>query len=54
LLIGSPVPADPEAGPLLLDRYSDLVRVLLYLAIFALCAAAYLAARMIRNRKGPS
>ena len=54
LLTSAPIPADPEAGPLLLDRYSDLYRVLLYLAIFALCAAAYLAVRMIRNRKGPS
>jgi cobalt/nickel transport system permease protein len=54
LLIGPPAAVDPEAGPLLVDRYSDLYRVLLYLALFALCAAAYLAARTIRSRKGPS
>ena len=54
LLAGPVSAAHPEVGPLLIDRYADLYRVLAYLAIFALCVAVYLAVRMIRTRKGAS
>jgi cobalt/nickel transport system permease protein len=54
LLTGPAAAVDPEAGPLLSDRYSSWYWVLVYLAILALCAAAFLAARVIRNRKGAS
>ena len=54
LLIGSAPAAAPEAGPLLSDRNSSWYWVLVYLALFALCAAVFLAVRRIRNRKGAS
>jgi cobalt/nickel transport system permease protein len=54
LLTGPASAVDAQAGPLLSDRNPDLYRVLVYLALFALCAAIFLAVRMIRNRKGAS
>jgi cobalt/nickel transport system permease protein len=54
LLVGSPGANAPAASPLGLDRYGDLYRVLVYLALLALCGVGYLAARIFWNRRGPS
>jgi len=54
LLSRSLVPGAHQESLLSSDRFTDLYRVLLYLALVAIVGAAYLASRFVRSRGGRS